>query len=84
MEKTNQNQMGTKPIASLIFTIAFVPFTVIPIHAISSLSSLILLITAFISISFLESPTFSPLPSRLCRISWFVILTFPDISMFHI
>ena len=69
---------------STIFMIALVPCTIIPIHAISSLSSLISFITCCAFIFFLSVPTFIPFCSSKDVISLASILFRPTISTFQI
>lgn len=69
--------------ASTIFTIAFVPFISIPIHAKSFLSSLILSTIFFVSILLFNFPIFSPFSSNVLNSSSLFILEFPLISIFH-
>jgi len=70
--------------ASTIFIIAFVPFISIPIHAISSLCSLIVLFISCLLILCLFFPILTPSFSKIVSISSLLILFIPCISMFHI
>ena len=69
--------------ASTTLTIAFVPFISIPIHAISFLSNLILLIISLVLILLFSVPDFNPSSSKLCNNSFVCILLFPVISIFQ-
>ena len=69
--------------ASTTFTIALVPFILIPTHAKSSLSNRNLLIISFVSISFFQTPIFNPSCSIVCNKSSVGIVSFPCISIFQ-